>query len=131
MLWEIRRERMVELFGQGFAFYDIKRWHKAPYYVNRQACGAWAEADNFPYGNGKYTGEFVDYNLVKTQGYATSMGKTPGKGWIYTYASPLASGKGWLDTYYLSMVPTYEITMNPELKQNPGYEELFGSATAE
>lgn len=33
VLWEIRRERMVELMGQGFSFYDIKRWHKAPYYV--------------------------------------------------------------------------------------------------
>ena len=30
VLWEIRRERMVELFGQGFSFYDIRRWHKAP-----------------------------------------------------------------------------------------------------
>lgn len=131
VLWEIRRERMLELMGQGFAFYDIRRWHKAPYYVNRQACGAWVSATDFPYGTGAYTGEFVDYNEVKSKGYATSMGKAPGKGWIYTYASPLASGKGWLDAYYLSMVPTYEITMNPELTQNPGYAELFGNVTEE
>ncbi|MDE6048702.1 MAG: RagB/SusD family nutrient uptake outer membrane protein [Paramuribaculum sp.] len=130
VLWEIRRERMVELFGQGFAFYDIKRWHKAPYYVNRQACGMWCDATDFPYGTGKYSGEFVNYNEVKANGYAATMGTTPGKGWIYTYPSPLASGKGWLDTYYLSMVPTYEITMNPELTQNPGWAEIF-PATAE
>lgn len=128
VLWEIRRERMIELFGQGFAFYDIRRWHKAPYYVNRQACGMWADATDFPYGNGAYTGEFINYNEVKANGYASTMGKAPGKGWIYTYPSPLATGKGWLDTYYLSMVPTYEITMNPELTQNPGYNELFPSA---
>ncbi|MDE6263933.1 MAG: RagB/SusD family nutrient uptake outer membrane protein [Paramuribaculum sp.] len=131
VLWEIRRERMIELFGQGFAWYDIRRWHKAPYYVNRQACGAWADANDFPYGTGKYTGDFVNYNEVKANGYAATMGKTPGKGWIYTYPSPLATGKGWLDTYYLSMVPTYEITMNPALTQNPGYDALFPSTSDE
>ena len=68
------------------------------------------------------------YNDVKANGYASTLGKTPGQGWIYTYPSALASGKGWLDTYYLSMVPTYEITMNPELTQNPGWAELFPSA---
>lgn len=132
VLWEIRRERMIELFGQGFAFYDIRRWHKAPYYVNRQPCGMWVDKNHFPYGNGKYTGPFVDYNQIKSNGHAES--KTNGSansGWIYTYDGPLASGKGWLDTYYLWMVPTYEITMNPNLTQNPGYEALFGAAGEE
>lgn len=128
VLWEIRRERMVELMGQGFAFYDIRRWHKAPYYVNRQPCGAWVDGSNFPYGKGSYNGEYVDYDKIKSDGYAMSEGKTPGKGWMFTYPSPLSAGKGWLDTYYLWMVPTYEITMNPDLTQNPGYEELFGAA---
>lgn len=129
VLWEIRRERMVELMGQGFAFYDIRRWHKAPYYVNRQPCGAWVDGSSFPYGNGRYSGEYVDYDKIKSAGYAMSDGKTPGKGWMFTYPSPLSAGKGWLDTYYLWMVPTYEITMNPQLTQNPGYEALFGTAT--
>lgn len=128
VLWEIRRERMVELMGQGFAFYDIRRWHKAPYYVNRQPCGAWVDGSSFPYGNGRYSGEYVDYDKIKSAGYAMSEGKTPGKGWMFTYPSPLSAGKGWLDTYYLWMVPTYEITMNPQLTQNPGYEALFGTA---
>ena len=131
VLWEIRRERMVELMGQGFSFYDIRRWHKAAYYVNRQPCGAWVDADNFPYANGKYTGPFVNYNEIQSNGYAVSEGTAPKKGWIYTYPSALATGKGWLDTYYLWMVPTYEITMNPNLTQNPGYEALFGNADSE
>lgn len=129
VLWEIRRERMVELMGQGFSFYDIRRWHKAPYYVNRQPCGAWVDAANFPYATGSYSGPFVDYNEIKANGQALSEpNSATGKGWIYTYPSPLTTGKGWLDTYYLWQVPTYEITMNPNLTQNPGYEELFGSA---
>lgn len=131
VLWEIRRERMIELFGQGFAFYDIRRWHKAPYFVNRQPCGAWVDATDFPYGTGQYTGDFIDYKEILKNGYATPSGKAAGKGWIYTYPSALASGKGWLDTYYLWMVPTYEITMNPELTQNPGYAALFPSAGSE
>lgn len=126
VLWEIRRERMVELMGQGFSFYDIKRWHKAPYYVNRQPCGAWITSTNVPYGTGKYTGQFVNYNEIREKGYSEAYGNEAGSGWIYTKHGPLSVGKGWLDTYYLDQVPTHEINMNPALTQNPGYEELFG-----
>lgn len=126
VLWEIRRERMVELMGLGSAFYDVRRWHKAPYYVNRQACGAWVDTENFPYGTGEYGGQLIDYNKIKTNGSSViENGAT--KGWIYSLDSPLNNGKGWLDAYYLWMVPTYEITMNPALTQNPGYEALFGA----
>ena len=38
----------------------------------------------------------------------------------------LDAGGGWLDTYYLMMVPTKQIALNPQLSQNPGYNELFG-----
>jgi len=127
VLWEIRRERMVELMGQGFSFYDIKRWHKAPYYVNRQPCGAWITATNVPYGTGKYTGQFVDYNEINKSGYATPTNNETGSGWIYTKPGPLSTGTGWLDTYYLEMIPTDQINLNPNLTQNPGYEELFGT----
>ncbi len=124
VLWEIRRERMVELMGQGFSFYDVKRWHKAPYYTNRQPCGAWVTATNLPYGTGKYSGQFVDYNAIQQNGYASP--NSSGSGWIYTYESPLSIGEGWNDTFYLEMVPQDQINLNPNLKQNPGYNELFG-----
>ena len=35
VLWEIRRERMVELMGEGFGFYDVRRWKKAPWFINK------------------------------------------------------------------------------------------------
>ena len=126
VLWEIRRERMVELFGQGFSFYDVKRWHKAPYYTNRQPCGAWVTATNLPYGTGTFTGQFVDYNEIQQNGMATAQNNSAGSGWIYTYESPLATGSGWNDTFYLEMVPQDQINLNPKLTQNPGYNELFG-----
>lgn len=120
VLWEIRRERLVELMGTGMAFYDVKRWHKAPYFVNRQPCGAWVSATNLPYGTGAYTGNFVDNKLIEQTGSADP--NTSGSGWIYTYPGPLASGKGWLDMYYLEQIPLDQITLNPKLEQNPGYE---------
>ncbi|MBO5252300.1 MAG: RagB/SusD family nutrient uptake outer membrane protein [Bacteroidaceae bacterium] len=126
VLWEIRRERMVELMGQGFSFYDVKRWHKAPYYTNRQPCGAWVTAANLPYGTGKFSGQFVNYNEIKQTGKAMAQNNSTGSGWIYTYESPLAVGTGWNDIFYLEMVPQDQINLNPELKQNDGYNELFG-----
>ncbi|RKW59050.1 MAG: RagB/SusD family nutrient uptake outer membrane protein, partial [Prevotella sp.] len=119
VLWEIRRERQIELFGEGFAFYDVRRWAKAAYYVNRQPCGLWTTAaDNIyaPKANA-YTGQFVDYDEIVANGKAAAENNTAGSGWIYTYESPLAHG-GWLDTYYLSMVPTSQIVLNKQLTQN-------------
>ena len=126
VLWEIRRERMVELMGQGFSFYDVKRWHKAPYYTNRQPCGAWVTAANLPYGTGKYTGQFVNYNEIQQAGFATPQNNEVGSGWIYTKHGPLSVGSGWNDIFYLEMVPQDQINLNPSLEQYPGYNELFG-----
>lgn len=127
VLWEIRRERQIELFGEGFAFYDVRRWAKAAYYVNRQPCGMWIKAQDNPYGtkNSAYSGSFVDYDEIQRTGKATGEQNSVGSGWIYTYPSPLTDG-GWIDTYYLMMVPTNQIVLNPQLTQNPGYNELFG-----
>lgn len=126
VLWEIRRERMVELMGQGFSFYDVKRWHKAPYFANRQPCGAWITASNVPYGTGTYTGQFVDYEEIKRTGSSAARSNSAGSGWIATWPGPLQQGAGWEDTFYLEMVPQDQINLNPNLTQNPGYNEKFG-----
>ena len=32
VLWEIRRERLIELMGESFSFEDVRRWKKGPQY---------------------------------------------------------------------------------------------------
>ncbi|MGL5731797.1 MAG: RagB/SusD family nutrient uptake outer membrane protein [Bacteroidales bacterium] len=111
VLWEIRRERIVELMGEGFGFYDIRRWKKADWFVNKQQYGMWAKRSEIG-ANGK---------LLNTET------KLPDalleEGYIYLFDDPVRNGKGWLDKYYLYQVPTNEIALNPNLKpNNPGWE---------
>ncbi|MFV0606177.1 MAG: RagB/SusD family nutrient uptake outer membrane protein [Niabella sp.] len=109
VLWEIRRERMIELMGEGFGFDDVRRWAKAAWYINRQDYGMWIAKTEI---NGSL--------LNQTTGYADNTGMTVG--YRYLYNDPVKDGKGWLDKYYLYQVPTNEIALNPNLTQNDGYE---------
>ncbi len=97
VLWEIRRERRIELMGDGFRFRDLKRWKKGEY-VNKQPLGAW----------------------VKISDYGGKLNILGGadEGYSILFAKP----SGWLEKYYLEPIPTQEIALNPKLKQNPGWE---------
>jgi hypothetical protein len=117
LLWEVRRERIVELMGEGFGFYDVRRWAKAPYFINRQEKGMYAYAD-----------ETADYKVAKNSNEtgllnltSTLKDNTLTEGYLYVQADPLTQGKGWLDKYYLYCVPTEQIILNPNLTQNPGW----------
>jgi starch-binding outer membrane protein, SusD/RagB family len=107
VLWEIRRERLIELLGEGFGFDDVRRWKKAPWYINKQQYGQWTTRT-----------VFSNPFLNMTTGLADN---TLTEGYIFLYNNPVASGKGWLDKYYLYQVPTNEIVLNPKLTQNPGW----------
>lgn len=96
LLWEIRRERRVELLGDGFRFNDLKRWKKGAY-VNKQQLGVWV--NNADYGN-KLT-----ISGGGTSGYVAFFGTPP----------------GWLDKYYYEPVPTQELVLNKNLIQSPGW----------
>ena len=39
VLWEIRRERIVELMCLGYGWADVRRWKKGPWYMNRPILG--------------------------------------------------------------------------------------------
>ena len=117
VLWEIRRERTIELMGEGFGFYDIRRWKCAKWYVNRQQTGMWID-ESFTNLDGE-ADYLKNYSTVNPVTKAAQSG-VPGH--IYRYPDPVSSGYGWLDKYYLYCVPTDEIALNPNINQNPGWD---------
>lgn len=99
ILWEIRRERRIELMGDGFRFRDIKRWKKGNY------------LDKVPLG---IKVNNVDYNNALTIYGGGSVG--------YVMQS-IGAPKGWLDKYYLEPIPLDQFVLNPALEQNPGWRK--------
>ena len=98
--------------GEGFGFYDVRRWRMAPWFVNMQQKGMWIskkELSSLTLLN-EMTGTSDGANGSMTEGY------------IYLFNDPLKEGKGWLQKYYLYQVPLEEIALNPNLTQNPGWE---------
>lgn len=109
VLWEIRRERCVELIGSGFRYHDIKRWKKGTY-MNQQPVGVKLEDDLASYSEKdakiligmRYNGS----DNARYKNCATYVEKpTP----------------GWDDKYYLFPIPIKQTTLNENLDQNPGW----------
>ncbi len=114
VLWEIRRERRVELMGDGFRFGDLKRWRKG-HYLNKVQLGA-------PVDNTDYNNTLAIYPYDTDEGHKTtaSNGK---KGRIVMAGDPVGfAGKGWKWYYYYLAIPPTQIQLNPELVQNPGWD---------
>lgn len=103
-LHEIRRERQVEMFSEGIRFDDLMRWRAHKVFIGKRPKGAY------------YTPELkaVNAGLVADANgyldpYATLL-KGPGSTWGFDPAKN-----------YLRPIPTNELTLNPDLKQNPGW----------
>jgi len=103
VLWEIRRERTIELMGEAFAFDDLRRWKKGEY-LNTQKKGSWVK-------NAEYN------NTLKIEGYSSVAESKDKEGYVVYLDKP----KGWLDHYYLYPLPLKDLVLNPQLQQNPGY----------
>lgn len=95
LLWEVRRERRVELMGEGFRLDDLRRWKKGEY-VNKQALGV-------------YVTEASAKKLKVTGGIGAD------DGYVYFYDAPL----GWQEHYYLYPLPLKQLALNANLEQNP------------
>lgn len=107
VLWEIRRERIIELMGEGFGFYDVRRWRMAPWFVNMQQKGMWISKN-----------ELSSLTLLnETTGTSDGANGSMTEGYIYLFNDPIKEGKGWLEKYYLYQVPLEEIALNPNLTQ--------------
>lgn len=122
VLWEIRRERLIELMGESFSWEDVRRWKKADYFVNKQAYGIYLDDATAPF-NGNPTGMTSilnpDTKQECTQSELASRGNC---GHLYYYQDPIVAGRGWLDKYYLEPIPSDELLMNDNLEQQEAWK---------
>ncbi|MDR0537253.1 MAG: RagB/SusD family nutrient uptake outer membrane protein [Tannerellaceae bacterium] len=126
IIQEIRRERKVELACEGFRVNDIMRWAAAGELI----------VGKIPVGAKKaqWIGfKFEDYLPeatpdIERQGKfeeRLSALEVDGKGYIKVFKNTLNGGtqgfKFNLNRDYLLPIPTNQLTLNPKLKQNPGW----------
>lgn len=100
-LFEIRRERRVELGQEGYRTDDYKRWAAHKLFQGKRPLGYPFLKSEFPKAKNIYTTEdgLLDpFNKVIPNGYKFDENRD-----------------------YLDCIPTNEITLNPKLLQNPGW----------
>lgn len=98
LLWEIRRERAVELMGDGFRREDLRRWKKMNYATDVKL-GRWIKASNYS---------------IKIP-----IKDNAPEGYVQLIPTPAPS---FPEYYYLFPLPSQELILNPQLKQNPGWQ---------
>ena len=97
---EIRRERTVELFNEGFRSDDLKRWKTAETEMPKDFLGIkWTGTE--------YATKWPNVSYAKNS-----------DGYII-----LETGRKWESKHYLYPLPTDQLQLNPNLKQNPGWGE--------
>jgi hypothetical protein len=99
---EIRRERVVELFGEGFRFDDLMRWRTHNLFIGMRPTGTTYTDDiKAEYPNEK----------VNAEGYLD-----PFRDYLNTGACAFNPERD-----YLLPLPANELTLNDKLDQNPGW----------
>ncbi len=103
LLQEIRRERAVELLGEGFRWDDIVRWKAGKLLENPQSMLGMKVSDTL-------REQYDDFNRTVN-----------GDGYLVVY--PDRNSRKWDDKLYLHPLPIEETTLNPNLlPNNPGWE---------
>jgi hypothetical protein len=97
VLWEIRRERAIELMGDGFRRDDLRRWKKM-HYTSEAKLGRWIKQSDYS--------RQIPIQGDAPEGYVQVVPGTP---------------PSFADHYYLFPIPSDEIVLNPQLQQNPGW----------
>jgi len=119
LLWEIRRERQVELMLEGSRFDDIIRWKKASYF-GKPFVGAFVDLNDRP---------AFEYNTDGSNKATIVLGDRNGnpladdarEGYILPY---LERQPNWTDDdikLYYSPINSEALTINPNLNQSPGW----------
>ncbi|EGN57657.1 RagB/SusD domain-containing protein [Hallella multisaccharivorax DSM 17128] len=117
LLYEIRRERRIELIAEGFRMDDLKRWNAMKLLENPKTM----------------FGIRITPTVISQFPANTFTGSAPrpsikydGKTYLYQYAASKAlddAGRKWTqdDRRWLYPIPTQELTLNRKLVQNPNW----------
>ena len=124
VLWEIRRERLIELMGESFSWEDVRRWKKADYFVNKQHYGVYLDNVTGTFNNNKATtgGTGILNPDTKKEASDAELAAMGNCGHLYYYLDPVSAGKGWLDKYYLRPIPSDELLLNDNLEQQEAWK---------
>jgi hypothetical protein len=118
MIWEIRRERRVELMMEGFRLDDLRRWKKLGYVDTVENfdvnLGAWIDKTNYP------DADLSGIQLADANGNLLPANATEG------YIVPTEVQRRFTDPrVYLNPIPLDQITLYADqgltLEQNPGW----------
>lgn len=99
---EIRRERSVELMWEGFRIDDLKRWKTAEIEMPMDILGV------------RWKGTEYETKWKVNGGSPSPVNADGDLIW--------ETGRVWQQKHYLLPIPTQQIQLNPNLKQNPGWE---------
>ena len=116
LLYEIRRERRIELAFENFRWDDIVRWHAGKLVENpKTMVGISVNSDVVARYKEFYNGidQFSGRSLMSITDWD---GKTKNLLKVYSVSS-----RTWDDKLYLSPLPSDQLTLNPKLVQNPGW----------
>lgn len=120
MMEEIRRERTVELYLEGFRFDDLKRWGKLEEELNQSRCGMVVGEAGYPTTFKDQFGKVLPaYNISSfindEEVVETGHGPLP-----CVVLSP-KSNSSLSRKHYLWPIPQHQRNLNDNLVQNPGY----------
>ena len=118
---EIRDERAREFWQEGFRFDDLKRWGIAETELTKSTCG-------YVVGDASYATDFKDASGNPNAKYLSGS-YVWGEETVSTAAGNLkclvidkSTNRNFQRKHYLLPVPSGQITINPNLVQNPGYQ---------
>jgi hypothetical protein len=114
VLEEIRRERRMELACEGFRYDDLMRWRAGKFLTKKTLGAKWDAFKDLTTVSGS---PIYDHVVVGTDIYLDE------NGYIDLYQTQLPDGKIFdPNKHYYFGIPLGEIALNPNLDQNPGWD---------
>lgn len=119
LLYEIRRERRIELVAEGFRMDDLKRWNAMKLLENPKTMFGLKITPTI-------IATYAEQNVTFDGEGGRPTVEYQGDRYLYQYATSKAindAGRKWSanDRRWLYPLPTNELTLNPNLTQNPGW----------